>query len=760
MPVIPAHLSTTLGYLISVWEPGPKTRGTEPIILVLVAVTLYLPLAHGADLPNSGQKSALHNPPPVQIQGTIVPIGETTLGELQVRVLAQDDTSATVTSDGSFSLDVESTDDTLVVQVDAPPTADRRFHPALFRAPTTKLESGVTVFMIPLAWTVQKGDHAGETVEVSMYEALMPPRGTEGFFSEFFPPFPPEMFGLETTQWRPEDRPVPVAMRSETPEYHPITEEDSAYFWGALEEMEAAFGRDLFRAATPQDTAGWDEDEFLYPEGAIGILVDTAQSCCFGGSVAGEHLWKREKVSSGVWGQAVPAKYASRGAEINAGGNSYPHSAFEGEEKVDYDLIHHEMLHAMGFGHGCLIPSIMAYPCKEGVPQMRAPQIAAVDVAYWELRNEIFQAVRKNKRNADGRSARFSVLPALLGERKLLRGLKPIPAREEWENTGLITVRGSRSYDFEEIGVDVEFSNVSGTGRVRVSKYEQAPRRPDGIAEENIGAYRLVITSKKHPKAFEFDVGSNIEVRVDTSALAGVDDPSNVTMYRRPWTDRASFEPLETTYQASGGELVAETDHLGEFAFASDSEPLPVDLAGLEAAVDGHRIVLRWQTVSEANNVGFEVQRRRPTAAQWKRLGFTEGAGSTSTSQAYRFVDADLPSGADSLLYRLKQIDMDGRSSYSREITVYRGVNEVQLHSIYPNPTRGRATVRYTLPQRQKVSLRLYDGLGRRLRTLVKEKQVGRKKIQLDVSDLPSGPYFLRMETGATVKTARLTVLR
>ena len=69
-------------------------------------------------------------------------------------------------------------------------------------------------------------------------------------------------------------------------------------------------------------------------------------------------------------------------------------------------------------------------------------------------------------------------------------------------------------------------------------------------------------------------------------------------------------------------------------------------------------------------------------------------------------------------------------------------------------------TVQYAVPEARDVALHLYDVLGRRVKMIADSKEQGRKEVRLDVSDLTSGMYFLRLQTGRTVKTQRLTIVK
>jgi hypothetical protein len=64
------------------------------------------------------------------------------------------------------------------------------------------------------------------------------------------------------------------------------------------------------------------------------------------------------------------------------------------------------------------------------------------------------------------------------------------------------------------------------------------------------------------------------------------------------------------------------------------------------------------------------------------------------------------------------------------------------------------------VPERQEVTLRLYDVLGRQVETLVNGTQDSRQETQLDASGLSSGVYFLRLETEGRVQTQRVTVVQ
>ena len=145
----------------------------------------------------------------------------------------------------------------------------------------------------------------------------------------------------------------------------------------------------------------------------------------------------------------------------------------------------------------------------------------------------------------------------------------------------------------------------------------------------------------------------------------------------------------------------------------------PVELRSFSAAAlsDG-AVRLMWETESETQNYGFEVQRRND--GEWERLGFVPGAGDSHAPRQYRFDDGTAgDAGAAGLIYRLKQLDYDGGWSYSPELRVAReGVPLPVKLTAWPNPATAATALQVTLPQAATVLLRVVDMRGRVVATL------------------------------------------
>ena len=191
---------------------------------------------------------------------------------------------------------------------------------------------------------------------------------------------------------------------------------------------------------------------------------------------------------------------------------------------------------------------------------------------------------------------------------------------------------------------------------------------------------------------------------------------------------------------------------------------LPVELAFFTGSLNGKNIELRWRTETELNNYGFIIERSEENS-DWLVRGFVEGNGSASLPNDYTFNDSEIYESGN-YNYRLKQIDYDGSFEYSDVVTVTVGVPVLySLSQNYPNPFNPETRIDYTIPQRQNVSLRVYNMLGEMVKELVNEvKPAGTYSIIFNTSSpedgIPSGVYVYRLQTDNYSANEKMTLLK
>jgi hypothetical protein len=192
-----------------------------------------------------------------------------------------------------------------------------------------------------------------------------------------------------------------------------------------------------------------------------------------------------------------------------------------------------------------------------------------------------------------------------------------------------------------------------------------------------------------------------------------------------------------------------------------NKEYIPVELTSFTASLNNNNVTLKWNTATELNNKGFEIERTVTSLPQsWKSIGFVPGFGTTTEPHTYSFTDSELESGK--YLYRLKQIDFDGSSEYSDEVEVEISLPlEYQLAQNYPNPFNPSTTIKYSVPSAGTVQLKVYDVLGNEVTNLLNEyKQAGSYNIEWDASSLQSGVYFYQLRTNEFVETKKMILMK
>ena len=196
-----------------------------------------------------------------------------------------------------------------------------------------------------------------------------------------------------------------------------------------------------------------------------------------------------------------------------------------------------------------------------------------------------------------------------------------------------------------------------------------------------------------------------------------------------------------------------------------NTNPLPVELSSFTASGNQNAVNLKWQTATEVNNYGFEVERKVHTSTSlsviaWEKVGFVNGNGNSNTPIEYSFVDKNLIGGSK-FLYRLKQIDNDGQFEYSDAVEVELVPKEFALYQNYPNPFNPTTKINYSVPFDSKVTISIYSITGELVTELVNDNvEAGSYSANFNGINLASGIYFYRMAAGSFVKTYKMILMK
>ena len=190
------------------------------------------------------------------------------------------------------------------------------------------------------------------------------------------------------------------------------------------------------------------------------------------------------------------------------------------------------------------------------------------------------------------------------------------------------------------------------------------------------------------------------------------------------------------------------------------SLPLPVELTSFKAVANNMYVILNWETSTEFNNYGYEIERSMDSV-NFLKIGFANGNGTSSEIHSYKFIDDNI-SVAGNYFYRLKQIDYDGSSEFSKILNViFAAPKEFELLQNYPNPFNPTTTIRFSVPRESELKINVYSILGQKVLTAVEGKfAAGFYKTEIDATNLPSGIYIYRLESRDYIQSRKMVLLR
>ncbi|MGA7305158.1 MAG: ice-binding family protein, partial [Rhodothermales bacterium] len=245
----------------------------------------------------------------------------------------------------------------------------------------------------------------------------------------------------------------------------------------------------------------------------------------------------------------------------------------------------------------------------------------------------------------------------------------------------------------------------------------------------NVGTGTDVILSNSAQAA-------NVFWQVGSSATIGTDSNFNGTILALTSITLNTRVTLCGRALADNGAVTLDTNVI---TLPENCVSLPVELSLFSAIADGLDVVLQWETLSERNNSGFDVQYQPDSG--WETMAFVPGAGNSTERLSYQYRATELGSGTHR--FRLKQIDFDGDFDYSPVVEVTVLVDQYALRAAYPNPFSLTTTLAYALPRDSEVRLSVFDVLGREVKVLVAGPQpAGSHDAVFDASNLPAGAYF------------------
>jgi trimeric autotransporter adhesin len=178
------------------------------------------------------------------------------------------------------------------------------------------------------------------------------------------------------------------------------------------------------------------------------------------------------------------------------------------------------------------------------------------------------------------------------------------------------------------------------------------------------------------------------------------------------------------------------------FAATNSGVALPVLLSFFNATQRGTAVLLSWQTDQEQNSDRFEIEREASDNDSWQTIGIISAQGFSTVPHSYNFTDNSPANGEN--FYRLKQIDRDGRATFSpvREILEINSL--LMAAALNPNPSVGSgARLVLNRAATETISVTLYSQIGQPLWNA--QISIGSLEKKLDVNGLSAGVYTIHL---------------
>ncbi len=187
--------------------------------------------------------------------------------------------------------------------------------------------------------------------------------------------------------------------------------------------------------------------------------------------------------------------------------------------------------------------------------------------------------------------------------------------------------------------------------------------------------------------------------------------------------------------------------------------PLPVEMTFFNAVEDNDKqlIELVWATASETNSRGFDLQRMQDGDLDFESIAWVDSEASNDFAGSTYFVnDQDVKAGT-TYFYRLKQVDLDGKETYSEIVSAKLRSTENDIQ-VFPNPTYGISSVKFPATTTGVVDIKIMDALGQFVGAKIFETN-GDAEIEINLTNQTEGVYFLNIEANGQ-KTVKRIVLK
>ena len=206
---------------------------------------------------------------------------------------------------------------------------------------------------------------------------------------------------------------------------------------------------------------------------------------------------------------------------------------------------------------------------------------------------------------------------------------------------------------------------------------------------------------------------------------------------------------IEELYQVSYAGASADSLSVQNIWLTS----LPVQFVDFNATPLINTTLLRWQTLEENNSKEFSIE-RSIDGHYWQTLANIPAAGNSSTLLKYNYTDIRPANGIN--FYRIKQTDKDQHFIYSKTLAIQIKLTNAS-YKLYPNPAKGLLYIASTKKEFEQITISVIDVFGRLVLRKKSFLEIG-VPTSIDISNIMSGEYFIKINNGVETKVEKLVI--
>ena len=313
---------------------------------------------------------------------------------------------------------------------------------------------------------------------------------------------------------------------------------------------------------------------------------------------------------------------------------------------------------------------------------------------------------------------------------------------------------GSRCYR-----VYIQYQGIGGNNPIAIDQLSfDAPtcyssgcnQAPVAVNDNVSGGSDHNATGWVLPNDYDNDGGTALTAQLVTNSTDGT-----VALYGNGYltfTPNAGFVGTSTTFTYmvcdNGSPSLCSAPATVTLTFPTQQSSLPVSIVDLAAAYTDNNVLVKWTTTFEQNNDRFEIE-RSTDGITYKTVGTVKGVGNSGIRHDYEFNDEVKRNtvSKNDLYYRLKQVDIDGKASYSKilVVRVYQ-TKSLQSVSVTPNPAVNDIRINVQLNENSYIAIKVINSSGVEVLRKTTRGNIGANNFTMEgSSQLQTGVYFLEV---------------